>query len=59
MMFGSLADTSTPSMSAHKKIGIYIHELFAPVTSMIQVYQCPRKELQMYNACMPSTDKLL
>jgi len=37
MMFGSLADTSTPSMSARKKIEIYIHELLA---SMMQVYQC-------------------
>lgn len=51
MMFGNLADTSTPSMSARKEIGIYIHELFASVTFMMQVYQCecPHKELQIYN----------
>jgi len=46
MMFGSLADTSTPSMSARKKIGIYIHELFA---SMMQVYQCERSHKKVTN----------
>lgn len=35
---GSLADTSTPSMSARKKIGIYIHELFASATSPWRKY---------------------
>lgn len=59
MMFGSLADTNTPSMSARKEIGIYIHELFTSVASMMQVYQCecPYKELQIYNACF-AADKL-
>lgn len=29
MMFGSLAGTGVSSMSAHKKMGIYIHKLCA------------------------------
>jgi len=37
MMFGSLPDTGTPSMSVCKKMGIYIHELFVFATSMTRI----------------------